>query len=65
MNGLIRHYVSKGSSLEGHSAEFILAKQELFNNRPRKSIGYLTPKEFAFRKFDIAILEKQNGKLYL
>ena len=65
MNGLIRQYVPKGSSLEGHSAEFILAKQELFNNRPRKSIGYLTPKEFAFRKFDIVILEKQNGKWYL
>jgi len=65
MNGLIRLYVSKGSPLEGLSAEFILAEQEQLNNRPRKSLGYLTPKEFAFHKFGIIISEKQNGKLHL
>ena len=55
MNGLIRQYLPKGVSFEGVTEAYILQIQQQLNNRPRKSLGYLTSKEYAFAKFGIVI----------
>ena len=44
-NGLIRQYIPKGSSFEGIQNERIKFIENRLNNRPRKSLGYLTPNE--------------------
>ena len=55
MNGLIRQYARKGSSFEDLTEDAVRQIQELLNNRPRKSLGYLTPKEYALLNFGISI----------
>ena len=55
MNGLIRQYLPKGISFEGVTEAYVLQIQQQLNNRPRKSLGYLTPKEYAFAKFEIVV----------
>jgi len=42
-NGLIRQYLPRSTRLEDVSDEEIYAIQEKLNNRPRKSLHYLTP----------------------
>jgi len=44
-NGLIRQYIKKGSSFDGVTNERINFIENRLNNRPRKSLGYLTPNE--------------------
>lgn len=44
-NGLIRQYFPRGTDLSRVSDAEIYAVQESLNNRPRKSLGYLTPNE--------------------
>jgi len=44
-NGLIRYYVPKGSSFEHLDKNRIRQIMRNLNDRPRKSLGYLTPKE--------------------
>lgn len=44
-NGLIRQYIKKGSSFENISEEKIQFIEDRLNNRPRKSLGYLTPNQ--------------------
>ena len=44
-NGLIRQYIKKGSSFEGVTNKRIKFIEDRLNNRPRKSLGYLTPTE--------------------
>lgn len=51
MNGLIRQYIPKGSSLEDIDDEYIEMIQEKLNNRPRKKLGFLTPYEYFFITF--------------
>ena len=46
----------KGVSFEGLTEEYVQQIQQQLNNRPRKSLGYLTPKEYAFAKFGIVIM---------
>lgn len=53
MNGLIRQYLPKGSSFEHLTEESVWYIQERLNNRPRKMLGYLTPKEYALANFGI------------
>lgn len=44
-NGLIRRYFPKGTDFNQISQEQLRIVQEKLNNRPRKIIGYKTPKE--------------------
>lgn len=44
-NGLIRRYLPKGTNFNEISENQLLIIQEKLNNRPRKIIGYKTPKE--------------------
>ena len=46
-NGLIRFYVSKGYLISEFSPQYIEYVEELINDRPRKSIDWLTPREVA------------------
>jgi len=55
MNGLIRQYLSKGSLFEYLTEESVWYIQERLNNRPRKMLGYLTPKEYALANFGTEI----------
>jgi IS30 family transposase len=45
MNGLIRCYLPRDTDLSTITNEQIFQIQELLNNRPRKSLNYLTPNE--------------------
>lgn len=49
-NGLVRHYLPKKTSFKGLTQARLNEIQELLNNRPRKCLRYLTPKEVHFRK---------------
>jgi IS30 family transposase len=44
-NGLLREYFPKGSDLSVHSAADLQAVQDQLNDRPRKRLGFLTPRE--------------------
>jgi len=44
-NGLLRQYFPKGTDLSGHSAEHLAAVADQLNNRPRKTLEWLSPKE--------------------
>lgn len=49
LNGLVREYFPKGSNLDTVEEREIYRIQEKLNNRPRKSLNYLTPNEFLAR----------------
>jgi transposase, IS30 family len=44
-NGLLRQWMPKGTDLSVHSAEDLQAVADSLNNRPRKSLGFMTPSE--------------------
>ena len=44
-NGLIRRYLPKGTNFNEISIKQLQNIQQKLNNRPRKIIGYKTPKE--------------------
>ncbi|WP_255555923.1 IS30 family transposase [Tenacibaculum sp. AHE14PA] len=44
-NGLIRRYLPKGTDFNLINKKQLMIIQEKLNNRPRKIIGYKTPKE--------------------
>jgi len=44
-NGLLRQYMPKSTDLSQHSAKDLLAFQRSLNDRPRKTLGYMTPSE--------------------
>lgn len=46
-NGLIRFYVPKGTSMSDLTDEKVAWIEDQLNNRPRASLGYLTPNEVA------------------
>jgi IS30 family transposase len=51
-NGLLRQFFPKGQSLENISPRRVAHVAQLLNNRPRKSLGYLTPSEvFTTQKY--------------
>ena len=45
LNGLIRQSIPKGSDISKLTDDQIYAIQEKLNNRPRKSLNYLTPNQ--------------------
>lgn len=49
-NGLIRQYVPKGSDIQILTDEQIEHIMDRLNNRPRKSLGYLTPNEVFYKR---------------
>jgi transposase, IS30 family len=53
-NGLLRQYLPKGSSFENLSQHQLDAIVDELNNRPRKSLGYRTPRE-VFEKACVAV----------
>lgn len=44
-NRLLRQYLPKGPDLSIHSVEDVKTIQRSLNSRPRKPLGYRTPKE--------------------
>jgi len=55
LNGLIRQYLPRSTRLDTITDEQIQLIQEKLNNRPRKSLGFLTPNE---------IIQREIGGLY-
>jgi IS30 family transposase len=49
-NGLIRQYVPKGSDVRPLTEQQVLHIMDRLNNRPRKSLGYLTPNEVFYKR---------------
>ena len=44
-NGLVRQYVPKGTDLKATSHRAVAAIESSLNDRPRKRLGYRTPRE--------------------
>lgn len=57
-NGLIRQYIRKGTSMANVTDNLLEFIMERLNNRPRKKLGFVTPKEAFF-----AEIEKNNVSL--
>jgi len=47
-NGLLRQYLPKGLNLEGLTKQRLAKIVDKLNNRPRKALGYRTPREVFF-----------------
>jgi IS30 family transposase len=55
-NGLLREYLPKGTDLRQHTPAQLQAIQDELNDRPRKRLGYRTPRE----EFDKLLAEDQS-----
>lgn len=42
VNGMIRKYIPKGSDIGKYSDEYIQKVEDILNNKPRKSLGYMS-----------------------
>ena len=55
MNGLVRQYLPKGTDFGNVTPEDVRRIEEKLNNRPRKRLDYMTPKEYILHKFNILL----------
>jgi IS30 family transposase len=53
-NGLVRQYFPKQMAFAEITDEQIQAVEDKLNNRPRKTLGYQTPKELFFKEQKVA-----------
>lgn len=44
-NGMIRRFIPRGCDIGNYSDEYVNMVVEILNNKPRKSLGYKTPRE--------------------
>jgi IS30 family transposase len=58
-NGLVRHFLRKGSSFARVTQKRLDDITNLLNHRPRKCLGYLTPHEVHFKKISLRTLTKR------
>lgn len=54
-NGLIRQFFPKGTAFQNISSRRVADVARLLNNRPRKTLGYLTPREVFTAQNTVAI----------
>jgi IS30 family transposase len=55
-NGLIRHYIPKGTDFKKDiDNEYVQLVVDLLNNRPHKNLGYLTPKKALLKELGVAL----------
>ncbi len=54
-NGLIRQYIPKGTDFSTLTDEFVAEVERKLNNRPRKSLGYLTPLEYFQKMYNFTL----------
>lgn len=54
-NGLIRQYFPKDRDFRTITDEEIMMAMKKLNNRPRKTLGYLTPNEVFFENYKVAL----------
>lgn len=45
VNKMIRRFIVKGSDINDYSEDYVMMVEDILNNKPRKSLGYKTPKE--------------------
>ena len=62
VNGLIRKYIPKGSDISKYSNNFVKKIETILNNKPRKILNYMTPKE-AMEKANLLINNKKTSKM--
>ncbi len=62
-NGLLRQYYPKKTDLRSIDRDDIIPVLEKINTRPRKTLGYATPKELFFGLIDSDNLQYQNVAL--
>lgn len=59
-NKMIRRYIPKGCDISHYSDSYVKMIEDRLNNRPRKSLGYKTPKEVMLRN---NMLKKDTKKV--
>ena len=52
-NGLIRQYVPKGSEVRNLTDRQVQHIMDRLNNRPRKTLGFLTPNEVFYERIKL------------
>ena len=56
LNGLIRQYIPKGTNFDDIDEKYVKILQEKLNKRPRKVLGFLSPKEYT-NKIEVSQLD--------
>ncbi len=47
---MIRHFIPKSSDINDYSEKYVKMVAEILNNKPRKSLGYMTPYEVMIKR---------------
>ena len=51
-NKLVRQYIPKGTDFNTVSERFVMEIQKKINRRPREKLGFRSPKEYFFEKWE-------------